>query len=54
MGCGNIGFVIAKAVDSGVIKGRLVSVYDVDYAKAEKLASRMKKKPSIASLSPAC
>jgi len=48
LGCGNIGLIIAKAVDSGVIRGTLSIVYDIDPAKSKKLASTLKKKPRIA------
>jgi len=49
LGCGNIGSYIARAVDSGKVRGSLISVYDKDCSKARYLASRLKRKPRVCS-----
>ncbi len=50
IGCGAIGSEIARAIDRGIIPGKLVAVCDLDKEKAEKLISQLKRKPKIVSL----
>lgn len=50
VGCGNIGRIIALALDSGRIKARLGALYDVDEARSRNLAKELKCKPPLASL----
>jgi len=47
IGCGAIGTELARAFDSGVIKGRLTHVYDADEGRARALADSMKQKPEV-------
>lgn len=47
LGCGAIGTQIALAIDSGKIPAELTHVYDFDNSRAEKLVSRLAKKPII-------
>ncbi|MEM2878219.1 MAG: aspartate dehydrogenase [Candidatus Hadarchaeales archaeon] len=49
IGCGAIGTLLAKAVDSGVIGGvRLSWLYDIVPEKSDALAKKLRKKPKIA------
>jgi len=49
IGCGNIGGELAAAVDRGVIKARLTSLYDVVRSKCTELAARLsREKPVVA------
>lgn len=47
LGCGAIGTQIALAIDSGKIPAELTHVYDFDNSRAEKLASKLAKKPIV-------
>jgi len=47
IGCGNIGSVIAEAIDSRKVRCRLVSVYDKDTNMAKYLGLRLKDKPKV-------
>ncbi len=52
IGCGAIGSEIARAFDSGVIKGRLACVYDADEGRARALAGSMKQRPEVSASAP--
>ena len=47
LGCGAIGTNIAFAIDSGTIPAELTQVYDQSKEVAEKLASKLKNKPTV-------
>lgn len=49
IGCGAIGKEIAEAIDKGIHKLELCSVYDTDKAKLNTIFKKFKKKPEIAS-----
>ncbi|MDI1495569.1 MAG: aspartate dehydrogenase [Cenarchaeum symbiont of Oopsacas minuta] len=48
LGCGAIGAQIAKAIDSGIISAKLVSVYDQKPERAQALVNKLLTKPRIA------
>jgi aspartate dehydrogenase len=47
LGAGSIGETLARAVDDGKVKARLVAISDQDGARAEKLASSLKNSPPV-------
>ncbi len=50
IGCGAIGSEIAKAIDRGIIPGKLVALYDLEERKARNLVSQLKTRPKIVNL----
>lgn len=50
VGCGAIGSEIAKAIDQGVIPGKLVAICDLDEKKARNLTLRLKSKPRLVNI----
>lgn len=49
IGCGNIGTEIARAVDKGVVRARLVALYDIEPGRCRRLASGLEReRPLIA------
>jgi aspartate dehydrogenase len=48
IGCGTIGSELAKSVDSGRIDAELVSIFDAYYHAANRLASRLKSRVTVA------
>jgi aspartate dehydrogenase len=49
IGCGAIGVEICKAVDSGIVRAKLVAIYDRNKEHCEKLLGILKNKPEITS-----
>lgn len=50
IGCGAIGSEIAKAIEEGIIPGKLVALYDLEERKAKNLVSQLKTRPKIINL----
>lgn len=50
IGCGAIGSQIARAIDRGIIPGKLVALCDLDREKTKNLLSSLKSKPEVTNL----
>ena len=48
LGCGNIGGILAEAIDNGEVSCSLVAVFDQDIQRARKLADSLDRKPDVA------
>ncbi len=48
LGCGNIGRILAEAIDNGEVNCSLVAVFDQDAERARGLAESLSRKPSVA------